>query len=534
MIGSLAVPAVAVAFVVMVLTQQAAFENTEAQTQPLEFLLRDLTTPVALTFVLGLMATALILFLSGAYAFWGGSFVSLDRQRGDVVTWRRFFFRFRRQRYPLKLFEHVTIDRVFRPFGGDLGAGFVKCSSVRLEGPTFRMQERTRARGVAGCMQRHRPDNPKGRSMDINEFKDKLAAGTMTRRDLNKALAAVGLAAVTMPMVPGRASAEEQAIYFTWSGYDIPELYPEYIEKHGGAPETPLFADNEETFQKMRAGFQVDVAHPCSFHTNRWRDAGLIQEIDASRLSNWGDVFPNLKTLKNTQFDGEQWFVPFDWGQTSITYRTDIVEIEGEESWSLLWDKRYKGRLAMMDDAEDAWWCTAIYAGVDVDNVTDDDFATVRALPEKQRPLLRLYNNDMTTVEQALASGELVAAMTWNSSPLELTNQGLPVRFMNPKEGALTWLCGMVLAAGAPHYDKAHDVIDALIAPEPGIFLIEEYGYGHSNMKAFEAVDEDVLLARGFSKDPLSIIEAGIFIPTVAPDINTAIERDWSEIKAGF
>ena len=43
--------------------------------------------------------------------------------------------------------------------------------------------------------------------MDINRFKDKLASGTMSRRELNKALAAVGLAAVTMPLTPRGARA---------------------------------------------------------------------------------------------------------------------------------------------------------------------------------------------------------------------------------------------------------------------------------------------------------------------------------------
>lgn len=370
--------------------------------------------------------------------------------------------------------------------------------------------------------------------MDTNKFKDKLVAGTLTRRELNLTLASVGLTAVTMPLVPGSASAADEAIYFTWSGYDVPELFSAYIEKYGEGPETPLFADNEETFVKMRSGFQVDVAHPCSFHTGRWRDAGIIQAIDTSRLSNWANVFPDLKSLKSTQFDGEQWFVPFDWGQTSITYRTDLVDWQGEDSWALLWDERYEGRMSMLNAAEDAWWCAAIYAGVDVDNLSDADIAKVRDLLQKQRSLLRFYSSDLTQVEQALASGELVAAMTWNSSPLELTKQGLPVRFMNPKEGALTWVCGMVLAENAPHYEKAHDIIDALIDERSGIFLIEEYGYGHSNMKAFEAVDEDVLVARGLSKNPLDLIEAGVFIPTVDPEVNTRIERDWNEVTAGF
>ena len=371
--------------------------------------------------------------------------------------------------------------------------------------------------------------------MDINRFKDKLAAGTMSRRELNKALAAVGLAAVTMPMVPRGASAAEQALYFTWSGYDIPEVFPAYIEKHGTGPDIALFADNEETFVKMRAGFQVDVTHPCSSMVVRWRDAGILQAIDTSRLSNWGDVLPELKILRGTQVNGDQWFVPFDWGQTSITYRTDLVDLQGqEESWSLLWDERYKGRLAIMDAAEDAWWCAAIYAGIDVDNVTDESMAIVRTLLEKQRPLLRYYSSDMTSVGQALASGELVAAMTWNDTPLFLQGEGVPARFADVKEGALTWVCGLVLAAGAPNYDQAHDLIDAMIAVEPGVFLITEYGYGHSNTKAFEAIEEDVLLARGLSKDPLAILNKGVFIQVVPQDLKTKMERQWNEILAGF
>jgi len=373
-----------------------------------------------------------------------------------------------------------------------------------------------------------------GKAMNINDFKQKLSTGAMSRREFSRVLASVGLTAVAMPLGSKRASAEEQAIYFTWSDYGVPELLQAYFEKHGELPETPLFADNEETLTKMRAGFQVDVAHPCSFHIARWRDAGVIQAIDTSRLSNWGDVFPELQSLKNTQFDGEQWFVPFDWGQTSITYRTDLIDWQGEDSWALLWDERYAGKLAMLDAAEDAWWCAAIFAGVNVENLSDADITKVRELLTKQRPLLKFYSSDMTTVEQALASGELVAAMTWNSSAQELLRQGVPVRFMNPKEGALTWVCGMVLAAGAPHYDKAHDVIDALIDPRSGVFLIEEYGYGHSNMKAFEAVEEDALVARGLSKNPLDLIQAGVFIPNAGPDITTKIETDWNEIRSGF
>ncbi len=357
--------------------------------------------------------------------------------------------------------------------------------------------------------------------------------GRLSRRELLRTAAAAGVGVAMLPVFARPASAGEAA-YFTWSGYDVPELFPDYVAIHGALPETPIFGDAEEAFQKLRAGYVVDLAHPCSADPPRWRDAGLIQPIDTSRLSNWGDVFPVLKTLKGTRMDGKQWFTPWDWGQTSITYRTDLVDLQGEEeSWSLLWDERYAGRLSVLDAAEDAWWCTAIYAGIDTDNVTDDGLAKVKDLLKKQRPLLRFYSSDNTSISQALASGELVAAMTWNDTAVALKKEGVPVKFANPKEGPLTWVCGLVLHSKAPEVDKAYDLIDAMLGPTAGAFLIDDTGYGHSNAKSFERTPAERLAELGFPKDPLELLDRGLFFEPRSPELMTKINRDWEAIQAG-
>ena len=100
--------------------------------------------------------------------------------------------------------------------------------------------------------------------------------------------------------------------------------------------------------------------------------------------------------------------VPFDWGQTSVTYRTDLFDLDGqEESWGMLWDERYKGRMGVLASAADTWWCGAIYAGVDFKELaSDENFKKVAEIMRKQRPLIRVYTDDTTTLEQALASGE--------------------------------------------------------------------------------------------------------------------------------
>ena len=367
--------------------------------------------------------------------------------------------------------------------------------------------------------------------MDIKDTIKRMRNRDLSRRDFNKALAAVGLTTVVMPITAKRSHAADEAIYYTWSGYDIPEVWPGYVEKHGVAPDTPIFGDAEESFVKVRAGFEVDVMHPCSNNVPRWKSAGILQPIDTSRLSNWADVVPTLQSVKGTVFDGQNWFVPFEWGQTSVTYRTDLFDLEGqEESWGMLWDERYAGRLSIIDAAEDSWWCAAIYAGIDTDNLTDEGMKKVLDLLKKQQELLLFRQSDMTTVEQALASGELVAAMTWNSSPLTLTSQEIPVKFANVKEGALTWVCGVVLTKDAPHYDKAHDLIDAMIGQDAGKYCIEEFGYGHANGKAFDLVSEEDLAARGLTKDPTNVLSAGTFLEAQSEEIEQKINRDWGEL----
>src|SRR5690606_35477082 len=100
--------------------------------------------------------------------------------------------------------------------------------------------------------------------------------------------------------------------------------------------------------------------------------------------------------------------------------------------------------------------------------------------------------------------------------------------------GALTWVCGLVLATDAPHYDKAHDLIDAILSIEAGEFLIGEYGYGHSNVKAFDAFTDEDLAARGLARDAMGILNKGVFVLAVDPEVSTQIENDWAEVTAGF
>src|SRR3546814_2160781 len=82
----------------------------------------------------------------------------------------------------------------------------------------------------------------------------------------------------------------------------------------------------------------------------------------------------------------------------------------------------------------------------------------------KQKTAYELRISDWSS---DVCSSDLVAAYAWNGSVKALRDQGVPVAYMTPKEGILTWVCGLTLSS-SPIGDEqqAYDFIDAMISPE--------------------------------------------------------------------
>ncbi len=380
--------------------------------------------------------------------------------------------------------------------------------------------------------------------MDIEEFRSRLANRDISRRDVNKVLASAGIATVTVPVIQSHAQEEgslendPDLMVFSWAGYDVPEFYGSYIDKHGTSPSFSLWGEEEEGFQKIRAGFQPDVAQPCTYSLRRWFDAGLLEPLDTSRLEHWDDVFPSLKTVEGAVLGGNQVFVPIDWGNSSVLFRPDLApEYAGPEnhSWMILFDEKYSGRLGTFDSVDGVFGVVGALIGAENPfDMTDEELAEATEWLRKQREILRWYWTDITSVEQALASGELVASYSWNGSVLNLKKQGIPIEYMNPKEGIYTWVCGAVhIATGEGSDDKTYDYLNAISSPETGTFIITEFGTGHCNRKAFDMVDQAILDNLGIS-DPTAFMEGSRFFSEIPPATREKYIELFEEIKAGF
>lgn len=327
------------------------------------------------------------------------------------------------------------------------------------------------------------------------------------------------------------AFAADKLNYFTWSGYELPAFHTTFTAAHPDSVDISVFGDDDDAFTKVKAGFHPDLAHPCYDKVARWNKEGLLQPIDTAKIKNWDKIFPVFGNLPDIQAGpGKVWMVPWDWGNTSVLYRTDLVK-NPEQSWNLLWDKQYTGRIATIDAVHDTPVVAALLAGVSPFDMTPDQLGKVADKLREQRPLVSAYTTDMTSVEQSLASGQLVAAMTWNASAVALKKQGVPVEFMKPKEGMLTWACGFVMLKDSKNTGLAYDFINSRLEADSGKALIENYGYGASTTSAFAAVPKEELENLQLPADPETMLKTTVFTGPMKQ--NDDLAKMFEKVKAG-
>ncbi len=365
-------------------------------------------------------------------------------------------------------------------------------------------------------------------------FIDRMAQGRMSRREMLASAGAFGVGAI---LVPVRARASGPLVCLEWAGYDVADYIPAFVEKHGRTPDFAVFGGEEEALAKVRAGFAADVMHPCNYSVSRFVSAGLAREIDTARLSHWPDIFPALKTAEGVLTDGRVVMAPADWGNSSIAYRPDLVDpaFAADPTWGIFFDDAYRGRVSMLDN-ELLIQIGAMVGGMSYDEAYALSGAALeqaaRTWGRKGVEISRFLWTDASEVQQAMASGEIVAAYAWNDLVKNLQAEGIPVAYAVPREGLFTWFCGLTLLnSGRADEALAYDFIDAWLSPETGKLLIEGSGYGHANMKSFEIADPDAVAAMGL-RDPVAVMESAILFRTPPDAVQNEHNRVWSDVKA--
>ncbi len=315
-----------------------------------------------------------------------------------------------------------------------------------------------------------------------------------------------------------------------WSGYDTPDFWIDFKNTYPKVAVNFEFGSSDaDIFSKMKAGDQADLFHPYTGWLQLYVDQGLVQEIDTSKLTNWSKVPDNFKKIG--QINGKQYFIPWDWGFTSILYRTDKIP-NGVDSWAALMDPQYKGHISMWDDGPGAVAVSAyIHGWGDETKVTAADLAIVKDEWIKQRSLNLLYWNAESDLQPEIAKGDVWLAYAWQGSYAVLKGQGVPVAYAHPKEGWNSWVGMYGISKSSKNYDLDLKFMDEKLAVATGNNLVNEYFYGDSNQDVMNGITDPNLKAAFSIGDP-TILQKTNFTPNLTLDQVNAWTQMWTEVKA--
>ncbi|MGQ0850086.1 MAG: ABC transporter substrate-binding protein, partial [Actinomycetota bacterium] len=311
-------------------------------------------------------------------------------------------------------------------------------------------------------------------------------------------------AATTAAPPATTAAAPGELSVLEWAFYEVPEMWVEFGAAH---PETEVIfnfgASDADIYAKVLAGSGEDIFHFYTPYLQFYVDEGLVQPIDTSRMSNWDKVPVGFQ--ESCTIDGVVYCVPWDWGFTSVLYRTDNIP-EGVDSWTALFDEAYAGHISMWDDGPGAVSIGAYILGTDEANVADDQLAEIKQMWIDQRDVNLFYWVDEAELEAAFTGGDVWAAYAWNGAYYRLLSAGVPVAYADPTEGRNSWVGQYAISATTGSYDLALEFLDGKLGEETATHLLVDYAYGHVVPEYFSVV-EDANLITALSLDDPSILD---------------------------
>ena len=326
-------------------------------------------------------------------------------------------------------------------------------------------------------------------------------------------------------------AADDGLVVLDWSGYEDPGFFGAYIEKHGDGPTYAFFGEEEEAFHKLRSGFAADVSHPCSQSVSKWHEAGIIEPIDISRIDRWDDINTDMKEA--FVFDGDYYLLPADWGSTAVTYRADLVDEADVQSLNVFLNPEFAGRVSIADNVDDAYALAFLATGLsDWTAATMEDLEKASAWLREAHRNVRTYWADGAELSQLMASGEVLVAWAWNETPATMSADGHDVRAnRETAEGSSTWFCGYVNLANGPNpEDKMYDFFNAWMEPASAEYIVNEWGYGHGNQAAMDALGQDALDEVGLGSVSVPVLHQS----PMSHVIREAMIKEFELIKAGF
>ena len=281
----------------------------------------------------------------------------------------------------------------------------------------------------------------------------------------------------------------EKLVVYNWGEYIDPEVLTMFEEETGIDIVYEEFETNEILYPKISSGaIAYDVICPSDYMIQRMIRNDLLSEINF-------DNIPNLKNIgkqyleQSRQFDPEnKYSVPYCWGTVGILYNKMMVD-EPVDSWSILWDPKYKDNILMQDSVRDAFGVTLKYLGYSLNSTDLDELTEAKNLLIEQKPLVQAYVIDQ--VRDKMIGNEAALGVIYSGEAIYTQKENPNLEYVIPKEGSNIWIDSWVIPKNAEHKENAEKFINFLCRPDIALMNFEYITYSTPNEAARELIEDE-------------------------------------------
>ena len=318
-----------------------------------------------------------------------------------------------------------------------------------------------------------------------------------------------------------------------WAGYESPWIWRQYADKGYPEPDFSFLTNTEGVIAKTQGGFYWDITHPETGYIQDYLNMDVLQPWDTSLIPNFADLSPQLEAYGN--IDGNQYEIVTDWGYSGVIIREDLVPDPDLNSYSYLFDDDLTGHIGWFDTP----WIiqqAAMVNGVPAAEsfaMDDDQLNMAKEYAISKAGNVYSIWVDFTAMWDDVRQGNIWATYSWPDTYVVLKEE-VPVKYVRPQEGVLSWAEGLVLRKDTEQYFHAHEFADAWASLPTAMRLITSWGYGHSNVNVdLEEIDPDVVAVFGLDDPATNLAEPVSYFDRFQPD-RDRYNRAWDEVKASI
>ena len=323
------------------------------------------------------------------------------------------------------------------------------------------------------------------------------------------------------------AGVEEKILnVYNWPDYIAKDMVASFEKETGIKVNYQTFENNEGLQAKLVAGNTgYDIVVPGAVFAKTQIEAGLLQKLDKTKLSNIANLDASIMAKLGTADPGNDYLVPWAWSFTTVGInKAKVAQALGNtplpaNAWELVFNPEYTVKLkscgmAFLDSPTEIIPPAMHYLGKNAYSNDAADHKAAGDLLAKVRPHIRLFTSTMI---DDLAGGKACVALGWagdinmaRSRAVENKN-GNDIQTLLPSTGGLIFFDNLAIPKDAKHPNNAHAFINYFLKPEVSASLTNELGYATANKASLSYVQPNI------ANDPSVFLDAASLQKMVPP-----------------